>query len=62
MSLLSSRYISAMYFAYKNAPIPLPKMSSTNDRMIFTLQCHALTVVVLVHMFLVRVRVDEKHQ
>ena len=49
-----------MYWAYNNAPISIPKMSSKNDRMIFTLQCHALTVVVLVHMVLVRVRWFQK--
>ena len=38
---------------YKNAEISTPKMSSATDRMIFTLQCHALTMVVLVNMIVV---------
>ena len=42
-----------LYWVNKNAAISTPKMSSATDRMIFTLQCHALTMVVLVNMILV---------
>ena len=44
---------SVVYWVYKNAEITTPKMSSATDRMIFTLQCHALTMVVLVNMIVV---------
>ena len=46
-------YISVLYWVYKNAAISTPKMSSATDRMIFTLQCHALTIAVLLNIIVV---------
>ena len=43
-----------LYWVYKNVDIPTPKMLSPSDRMIFTLQCHALTIAVLLNMIVVR--------
>ena len=42
-----------LYWVYNNVAISTPKMSSPSDRMIFTLQCHALTIAVLLNMIVV---------
>jgi len=60
VSLTAITVVPVLYWVNKNAAISTPKMSSATDRMIFTLQCHALTMVVLVNMILLVLNVRVK--